>query len=273
MPSIFKHFLRPQVDKYSFPAADEIEVEEDPVDLPPLEEADQASADPEQEGGGEPGDEPGESAGAMLSYAKIQADEIIAQARRQGEALLEEYRQQAADQIQQLQEEAKQEGFRQGYTDGMTKAQIENQAKLEEQLQQQSEQIKDFLQKATQAKEDLMLQVQDELCDLSIAVAEKVIHISLKSSREVILRMVQMATERLRRREWVHIYIGGCDTRELAQIAPELTASLAGLSDHIKLIPMANDESGTCIIEMPDEIIDASVPTQLDNLKDILRGR
>ena len=117
-----------------------------------------------------------------------------------------------------------------------------------------------------------MLQVQDELCDLSIAVAEKVIHISLKSSREVILRMVQMATERLRRREWVHIYIGGCDTRELAQIAPELTASLAGLSDHIKLIPMANDESGTCIIEMPDEIIDASVPTQLDNLKGILRG-
>ena len=272
MPNIFKHFLRPQVDKYSFPQADEIELEEDSVDLPPPEEEESTSAPSAQEGAEAEDAEPEGSAAAMLSYAKVQADEIVAQARREGEALLEEYRQQAAEQIQQLQEEAKQEGFRQGYTDGMAKAQIENQAKLEEQLQQQTEQIKAFLQRAIQAKEDLMLQVQDELCDLSIAVAEKVIHISLKSSREVILRMVQMATERLRRREWVHIYIGGCDTRELAQIAPELTASLAGLSDHIKLIPMANDESGTCIIEMPDEIIDASVPTQLDNLKGILRG-
>ena len=117
-----------------------------------------------------------------------------------------------------------------------------------------------------------MEQAREELCDLSIAAAEKVIHVSLKSSREVILRMVQMATERLKRREWVRIYIGGCDSWELAQISPEPTASLAGLSDHIKLIPMADDESGTCIIEMPDEIIDASVSTQLDNLKGILRG-
>ena len=70
-----------------------------------------------------------------------------------------------------------------------------------------------------------------------LAVAEKIIHVSLKSSREVVARMIQMATEKLKRREWVHIYVGGCEARELAQITPELTASLAGLSDHIKLIP------------------------------------
>ena len=29
-------------------------------------------------------------------------------------------------------------------------------------------------------------------------------------------------------------------------------------------------ESGTCIIEMPDEIVDASASTQLDNLRTIL---
>ena len=56
----------------------------------------------------------------------------------------------------------------------------------------------------------------------------------------------------------------------MAQIAPQLTA-LSGLSDHIKIIPMAGDEEGTCIIEMPDEIIDASASTQLNN-KGILHG-
>ena len=274
MPNILKHFLRPQVGSYAFPPAEEIQVEEETPAEPEEEVLPAAAEEPDEpeENGERPGPDPGQGAAAMFSYAKVQSEAIIAQAKRQGEELLEEYRRQAMEQSQQLREEAQQEGFRQGYADGLIKAQAESRAKLDEELQQQAEQVRDFLQRAAQAREDLIDQARDELCDLSIAVAEKVIHVSLKSSREVILRMVQMATERLRRREWVRIYIGGCDSRELAQITPELTASLAGLSDHIKLIPMADDESGTCIIEMPDEIIDASASTQLDNLKGILRG-
>ena len=278
MPNIFKNFLRPQVDAYSFPPAEEIQVEEDPVQPDEPEEAAPPAA-PEEEpapdgadNSEQPGPDPGQGAAAMFSYAKVQSEAILAQAKRQGEEMLADYRRQAAEEAQRLKEEARDEGFRQGYSDGLVKAQAESRAKLDEQLQQQAGQVKEFLERADRAREELLDRAQDGLCDLSIAVAEKVIHVSLKSSREVILRMVQMATERLRRREWVRIYIGGCDSRELAQIAPELTASLAGLSDHIKLIPMADDESGTCIIEMPDEIIDASASTQLDNLKDILRG-
>ena len=59
--------------------------------------------------------------------------------------------------------------------------------------------------------------------------------------------------------------------KNLAQAAPELTTALAGLSDHIKFMPMADDEPGTCIIEMPDEIIDASAATQLSNIRDLLK--
>lgn len=276
MPNIFKHFLRPQVDEYTFPQADDILIEPDaePEDSPAEEEqtperSKEDSAAPEEEAS-----DGGASQGAaeMFSYAKVQSDAIMAQAKRQGEALVEEYRQQALQEAQQIKEDARREGFNQGYADGLVKAQAESRGQMEEALEQQAAQVKEFLDKATDTRDALLAQVQDELCDLSIAVAEKVIHVSLKSSREVILRMVQMATERLKRREWVRIYIGGCDSRELAQITPELTASLAGLSDHIKLIPMADDESGTCIIEMPDEIIDASASTQLDNLKGILHG-
>ena len=276
MPNLFKHFLRPQVERFQFPQVDEIVVEPEPPPEPESEpvqtEAAQEEGEPVSQDTEQPGPDPGQGAAAMFSYAKVQAETIMNQAKREGEQLLEQYRQRAEEEAQRLKEEAREEGYRQGYADGMAKAQAEGQAQMEEQRQKQAEEVRQYLEKVTRAREDLMAQTQDELRDLSIAVAEKVIHISLKSSREVILRMVQMATERLRRREWVRIYIGGCDSRELAQIAPELMASLAGLSDHIKLIPMADDESGTCIIEMPDEIIDASASTQLDNLKDILRG-
>ena len=243
MPNILKHFLGP-VSDFVFPEAQDLPVDDEPEDQPPEPAPSDLQAPPAdekvQDSPGEdiqeePGADPGAGAAALFSYARVQADEILAQARREGEALLEQARAQAQQEAQDVREAARQEGYRQGYEDGMKKA-------------------------------------QDELCDLSIAVAEKIIHISLKSSREVIARMIQMATERLKRREWVRIYVGGCDARELSQITPELTTALAGLSDHIKLIPLADDESGTCIIEMPDEIIDASVSTQIHNLRDILHG-
>ena len=33
---------------------------------------------------------------------------------------------------------------------------------------------------------------------------------------------------------------------------------------------LSDDEAGTCIIEMPDEIIDASASTQLKNIRDLI---
>lgn len=40
----------------------------------------------------------------------------------------------------------------------------------------------------------------------------------------------------------------------------------------MKIIMMENSEEGTCIIELPDEIVDASVSTQLENIKDVLNN-
>ena len=59
-------------------------------------------------------------------------------------------------------------------------------------------------------------------------------------------------------------------TAQTRQLTPQFVA--AGLSDHIKLIPMADDELGTLIIEMPDEIIDASASTQMNNIRDVLKS-
>ena len=101
-------------------------------------------------------------------------------------------------------------------------------------------------------------------------MAEKVVRVSLRSSSEVIVRMIQTATERMKKQEWVHIYIPGCDARGVTQISPALTTTLAGLSQHIKVVPMGDEEDGTCIIETPEEIIDASVSTQMSTMRDLL---
>ena len=58
----------------------------------------------------------------------------------------------------------------------------------------------------------------------------------------------------MKRQEWVHIYISGCDTKGVAQISPALTLALGALSQHIKVVPMGDGEDGTCIVETPEEM-------------------
>lgn len=263
MPNIWKSFLRPKADPYRFPDAEEL-VEEEPEQEPePEPEPEEPQAPPADE-------EADSGVPDVISFAQVQAEKILADARRQAEELKTQALTQAQAEIDQAKAEGRDDGYRQGYQDGLGQARVEVQNQVREQQARDAERVEEFLQSADRAREEMLRQTRAELCDLSIAVAEKIIHVSLKSSREVIERMIQVAAEKLKRREWVHIYIGGVDARTAAQIAPGLTASLAGLSDHIKIIPMPEDESGTCILEMPDEIIDASVSTQLQNIRDLV---
>lgn len=267
MPNIFKSLWKPNVDQYVFPEVDDIDVgvaEEEAE--PPEEEISQELSESEQD----EADEEQANAAAVISFAKVQADEIVAAARREAEAMLEQHRQAIEEETLRIRQDAHDEGYRQGYGEGLQQARLEGQQQLEQQLQQQALQVQTFLEQAQEAREEMLQKTRDELLDLTVAVAEKVIHISLKSSLDVIARMIQMATEKLRRREWVHIYVGGYSARELSQITPELTMALSGISDHIKITPMPEDERGACIIEMPDAIIDASASTQLQNIREIL---
>ena len=52
----------------------------------------------------------------------------------------------------------------------------------------------------------------------------------------------------------------------LVQADGHLAEKLSRLSDNVKFIVMEDGKCGSCIIEMPDGIIDMSVDTQLENI-------
>jgi flagellar assembly protein FliH len=214
-----------------------------------------------------------------VEYAQLQAELILRQARVDGEKLMEKMKEDAIREAELIHAGARDEGYREGYAKGMADAmeegarsREEEKIHMEEQASRLEEEVKRFLEKASLAQEEMIYQTQDELLDLVMAVAEKIIRVSLKSSSEIIVRMLQTATEKLKHQEWVYIYITGCDARTMAQISPALTATLGALSDNIRIVPMGDDEVGTCIIETPEGMIDASVSTQLSNMRDILKS-
>ena len=205
-----------------------------------------------------------------ITFAQIQAEQILAEARKDAERILMQARDDADREAKNVFAKAREEGYQEGYVAGMAQAHEESVQLREEQARRMEEEVHRFMEQAGVALDRQMDASVDDLRDLALAVAEKVVCISLKSSADVISRMIQTAIDKRKRKEWVHIYIAECDAKRLTQMPTTLSAALTALSDRVRIIPMADDESGTCIIEMPDEIVDASAATQLNNLRTIL---
>lgn len=265
MLNIWKRSSHPKAETYQFPDTEELEPKEqetEEVPLPQMEEPEQG-----------PPEEPPASA-APLQYAQVQADQMLLEAKRQAEKILGDARQEAQRHAEMLYEDARRSGWETGHAEGVSQgsAQVleENRRVCEEKIKALSEEVAQFLERANAALDRQMDENIGELRELAIAVAEKVIAVSLRSSSEVIGRMIQAAVDKRKRREWVRIHIAECDAKRMARLSPALTAALASLSSQVRIIPMADDEPGTCIIEMPDEIIDASAATQIHNIRSML---
>lgn len=266
MPGIFKRFANVSANKYVFPDAEDLAVSvEEPApvepagpEASPVEEAAQPKPEPEQQ-------EP-----TPIDFAQVQANAILQDAREEAEAFRAKALGELEKELDELRERAKKEGYELGYAQGIAEGRLEAQRELDEKAAAQEKEISAFLKDAVRARDQLLEDSKQDLKELALAIAEKVIRVSLKSSGDILIRMIESATAKRRRCEWVQIYIADCDARASANTVPELAEALSRLSDRVLIIPMADDESGTCIIEMPDEILDVSVSTQLDNLRGIL---
>ena len=289
MPNLFKRFTaRAKAEPYQFPDAKELMQEDEPkkeerpwtpesfdglleeswpeegpepLETPPEELPPEPQ--PEQEQEAQPEENP-------VKFAQIQADKLLCDARDEAEQILEKARLDAALEVEKIRADAHDAGYQQGYTEGVAQGTREAHEAMEERAAAWEAEVGKFLERVGGELDRQLDDSVEDLRDLAMAIAEKVVGISLKSSSDVICRMIQNAIDKKKRREWVHIYISECDAKGMGQIPASLSAALTALSGRVRLIPIADDEPGTCIIETPDEIIDASSATQLNNIRGLL---
>ncbi len=208
----------------------------------------------------------------LLSEAQAEAEEIRQEAERLAEQLRDEAKEEIEEQRKEAAEQGYQEGYARGLEEGRQKAIEEYGARLKEQLEGFQRDMERALASAEEAKEKSLNKYLDELKDCAIAVGEKVIHISLKSSGDVIKRMILAETEKLKKTAWVKIYMERTDYETMMKGDADMIGELSRLSDNVKFVVMNKDKSGRCIIEMPDQVVDVSVDTQLENIREVLEN-
>lgn len=218
-----------------------------------------------------------------IAQERAEFEKKIQEAMRQAEEVLETARIKAEEITRQAEEDARvaqEEGYQKGYDDGYQKghdqghqdAYREMTQRMEEDLEEQQNQMRQIIDSVTEEKERLLEQYLDDLKRICMAVSEKIIQTSLRSSGEVIKRMIVAATDKIKKTQWAKIYISRQDSEMLVRGDTQLLKEMAHLTDNLKVVAMENEDPGTCIIELPDEIVDASVNTQMENIKDILNN-
>lgn len=208
----------------------------------------------------------------LFAQMKEEAERTLEDAKREAQEILQAAREQAAQVLEEARTEGYKEGYGNGYQDGEERAGEACRAEFQKTLSGFQADMRQAIRSVDIAKENCVRAYLDELKNCAIAVGEKVIHISLKSSGEVIKQMIISATEKLKKTAWVKIYIDKCDYDMMMEADTGILDELSRLSDNIKFIVMDKEERGSCIIEMPEEIVDVSVNTQIENIKDILEN-
>lgn len=195
---------------------------------------------------------------------------IINDAKKQAEEIIEK----AKIDAQQIKDEAFEEGHKEGYDIGFSQGKEDVYKEIKEKEEQKTleyfNELKQIIDDVSIEKEKILADYKLNLIDIAVSVAEKIVQVSLKTSGEIIERMILSATERLASKEWVKIYISRTDAELMIEGGIDIIHALSNLSSNIKVIPMENEGQGTCIIEFPDEIIDASANTQVENIREII---
>ena len=183
-----------------------------------------------------------EKAESIIAKAEMKADEIIKQA--------------LADAA-----EIEKEGFVKGYNKGLIAAEKENEAELEH--------LKALICKLDDDTERFFEQAKQSVTELAMTIAEKVVSQKLSSDEAIFLKLYENAVKDLNAQKWIKLTVGKNEF-EIATANSEYLIGLVSGAERIDVVVLDDAPAGTCIVETSEKIVDASILTQLQVLKNAI---
>lgn len=193
-----------------------------------------------------------------LEEIRAEAEQILEEARIRSEDLVSK----ANEQVDQIKESARNEGWRQGYEDGRQKANEELAAEQEKIEQQRTALSEHYQQKLSEMEG----QVLTAVCD----VMEQVFHIQFDEFGDILLHLVGQAVRQIESCKEFTVRVHPEQYEYLNSHPQELAAQL-GPSVQILLEADASMDKSGCVIETDSGFFDCSLDVQFANLIKAIR--
>ena len=207
-------------------------------------------------------EEQNKKAAEFIKAAEIQRDDIIKEAQKQAEFLLLETEKQA----ETIKEEAYETGFKQGVEEGISKGIEEINQDMKFQIEEAVEKAQRIVKIAEQQTKENILKAEQQIIEIAVAIAEKVIPQQFNDMPQLVLPLVKSALEKVRDQENLNIRVSPEDY-ELVLLAKYEFQMMIGKENAIVITADKTIENGGCVIETDSGTVDARVSTQIDVLK------
>lgn len=208
-----------------------------------------------------------EEAERIIKNATAEAEDMRASVKEQ---VNRQIASQVADAVKIAEEEGYKKGFEKGEGAGLMHAKDAVNLAMKEEAAEFRESLLADLESFRRTQDAILDRYLDDLTTLALDVAEKVVTVSLRSSKDVVASMIVNAAESCRNKEWAKVYISNDDKAIAVNLEKELIDALSQISKNVKVVIMDEEPTGTCIIETPDQRIDASADVQLENIRKLV---
>ncbi|MCL1994216.1 MAG: flagellar assembly protein FliH [Spirochaetes bacterium] len=191
----------------------------------------------------------------IVNHAHEEADKIIAAAQAKAAEIEKEMRQNLDIQQKEALDLGKESGHREGYAEGKTE------------VERLIERARTVLERAQDKRADILVQSEQEIVDLVLLLARKVIKIISETQKSVIVSNVIQALRKIRTKGDIIVRVNLTDLK----LTTEHTRDFIQLVEGAKSIQVIEDSSvgpGGCIIETDFGEIDARISSQLAELED-----
>ncbi|MGI6152228.1 MAG: FliH/SctL family protein [Christensenellaceae bacterium] len=183
-----------------------------------------------------------------IDNAQKQAEQLVAQARVQAESILEDAR-------------------RQGYEEGLNQAHVS----AMEERRKEAQATEEAIVALRDAKNIVFGEIEDSVLDLAVFIAEYIIKVELNKNDEVFLNIVRNTVLALKNQTNITIKVSKVEYERLfsdpdSEVVKELNNSGIQIRQDMSL------KSGDCIVETEYGTINAGITTQLKRLAHALEG-
>ncbi len=220
----------------------------------------------------EPNQKPTYKAGfdEQMTAAKAQAEIILAQAGTEARSLIavaqnvsREIRAFATGKAHAEVQKATESGYEAGYRCGMEEVAQQQKAALDE--------LENLMKRLESQKSALLLENEEQIKELALGIAKKVIDEKLSANDKTFLNIFNKAVKNFSAQEWVKVTVSDHDVQFATSNSQLLMSMVKGARD-IEIVILEGAPKGTCIVETAEGIADASVYTQINNLKKAFTG-
>jgi len=220
-----------------------------------------------QEEGIDVRDEAVAQAEEILNKARAAADEVISQAKLDGEKIKQEALRQARLESEQIKQEAQRSAFDQGYRDGYR----EGTAKAQEEGEAIRRMAMDVLKQAEESRRRTLESLEGDIIDLAREIAEKLLSAQLSLDPESVFNVAVESLRLVADRLHVVIYISPAELALYEKRKDELLNILPAKAE-LQVITDDSIQPGGCRIETEHGRVDATVETRRKALLKALYG-